>query len=243
MKKLIKRLIILGIILGVLAVGAFFVINDYVMPSYVEANELILPDVVGLNKDEAIRKLKALKLSPIEVGPRFDSRYEVDEVIFQKPYAGTNVKENRRVYIHISGGEPSVKMPQLVGKTNRDAKINLKRIGLFVRELKEVRSELPRGVIVEQEFPFEHELENGDSVNLKISIGPKLGMVRVPELIPRSEKEAVKILHRLRLKMGKRTYRASPSLLPNTIISQTPAPNSLLSIGDSVNVIISKRSR
>ena len=243
MKKLIKRLIIAAIVLGILAVGAFFGINNYIMPDYVEANELILPDVVGLDKNEAIRQLEALKLSPIEVGPRYDSRYEVDEVIFQKPYAGTNVKENRRVYIHISGGEPLIKMPQLIGKTNRDATIKLNRIGLFVRELEEVRSELPRGIIVEQEFPFEHELEKGDSVNLQISVGPQLGMVRVPELIPRSEKEAIKILHRLRLKLGTKTYRASPTLLPNTIISQTPAPNSLLSIGDSVNVIISKRSR
>ncbi len=243
MKKTIKRLIIAGIILLILMVGAFFVIDDYVMPSFVEANEFVLPSVVGLDKADAIRKLKALKLSPIEVGPRYDARYKVDEVIFQKPYAGTRVKENRRVYIHISGGEPLVKMPQLIGKTSRDATIKLSRVGLFLKELKEVRSELPAGTIVSQEFPADYELEKGDTVTLKISIGPKIGMVRVPDLIPRSIKEAKKILSRLRLRLGKRTYRASPTLLPNTIISQTPAPNSLLSIGDSVNVIISKRSR
>ncbi len=243
MKKLIKKILILGIILSVLAVGAFFGINNYLMPAVVEAHELILPSVVGLNKADAIRKLEALKLTPIEVGPRFDSRYEVDEVIFQKPYAGTNVKENRRVYIHVSGGEPIIQMPQLIGKTFRGAELNLTRIGLFVGNLEDIRSELPMGTIVEQEFAFKDELEKGDSVDLKISVGPQKGMVRVPELISKSEKEAIKILHRLRLRLGKKTYRSSPTLLPNTIISQTPALNSLLSIGDSVNVIISKRSR
>ena len=243
MKKIIKRLLISGIILGILAVGAFFGVNYYIMPAVVEANELVLPNVVGLNKLEAFRKLEALKLTPIEVGPRYDSRYEVDEVIFQKPYAGTNVKENRRVYIHISGGEPIVKMPQLIGKTFRDANLNLERIGLFVGNLEDVRSELPRGAIVQQEFEFNDKLEKGDSVDLKISVGPQKGMVRVPELIAKSEKEAVKILHRLRLRLGRKTYRSSPTLLPNTIISQTPAQNFLLSIGDSVDVIISKRNR
>lgn len=243
MKKTIKRLIIAGIILLILMVGAFFVVDDYIMPSVVEANEFVLPNVVGLDKESAIRRLKALKLSPIEIGPRYDARYKVDEVIFQKPYAGTKVKENRRIYIHVSGGEPLVKMPQLIGKTSRDAEIKLSRVGLFLKELKEVRSELPTGTIVSQEFPADHELEKGDTVTLKISIGPKIGMVRVPDLIPKSIKEARKILRRLRLRIGEMTYRSSPTLLPNTIISQTPAPDSLLSIGESVNVIISKRSR
>ncbi|MDA3860126.1 MAG: PASTA domain-containing protein, partial [Melioribacteraceae bacterium] len=239
----IKTLLILGIILGILTVGAFFGVNNYLMPSIVEANELMLPDVVGLNKEEAFRKLEALKLTPIEVGPSYDARYEIDEVIFQKPYAGTSVKENRRVYIHVSGGEPIIKMPQLVGKTLRNARLNLERIGLFVRKVENIRSELPRGTIAEQEFSIEDKLEKGDSVNLKISVGPKLGMVRVPSLIAKSEKEAVIILNRLSLRLGEKTYRSSPSLLPNTIIMHTPAQNVLLSIGDSVNVIISKRDR
>lgn len=243
MKKIIKRLVIVGIILGILAVGAFFAMNDYIMPSVVEAQELMLPDVVGLNKFDAIKKLEELKLTPVEVGPRYDSRYEVDEVIFQKPYAGTMVKENRRVYIHISGGEPVIRMPQLVGKTLRDASLNLERIGLNVRDIEEVRSELPKGTIVEQEFAFEDEIEKGDSVNLKISIGPQKGMVRVPNLIAKSEKEAVKILHKLNLKLGNKTYIAHPTLLPSTIISQTPSQDFLLSIGESVDVVLSKSKR
>jgi eukaryotic-like serine/threonine-protein kinase len=243
MKKNIKRLIIVGIILGIIAVGAFFGINDYIMPSVVEAQELILPDIVGLNKFVAIKKLEELKLTPVEVGPRYDSRYEVDEVIFQKPYAGTMVKENRRVYIHISGGEPVIRMPQLIGKTLRDASLNLERIGLNVRDIEEVRSELPKGAIVEQEFAFQDELEKGDSVNLKISVGAQKGMVRVPNLIAKSEKEAVKILHKLSLKLGNKSYISSPTLLPNTIISQTPSQDFLLSIGESVDVVISKSSR
>ena len=243
MKKIIRRLIILGIILSVLTIGSFWGVNNYLMPSLVAADELVLPNIVGMNKFDAIRTLESLNLTPIEIGPRYDANFKIDEVIFQKPYGGTKVKVNRRVYIHICGGEPLIKMPQIVGKTFRDAKVNIERIGLFVKKVNEVRSEFPKGTVVEQEFPFETELQNGDSVSLKISIGPQLGMVRVPNIIAKSEKEAVKILHKLSLKLGNKSYITSPTLLPNTIVSQTPAQNFLVSIGDSVDVVISKSSR
>jgi serine/threonine-protein kinase len=243
MKRIIKKLLIIGIILGVIAVGLFFGINNYLMPSIVAAPELVLPNVVGLDKAEAIRKLEALNLSPIEVGPRYDSRYKADEVLFQKPYAGTKVKEHRRIYIHISGGEPQIKMPQVVNKTLRDARVNIERVGLLVGEVEEIRSELPMGTVVEQEFDVEFKLEKGDSVDLKVSVGPQLGMVRVPNIIGKSIKEASKILIHQNLRLGKRTYSESPTLLPNTIISQTPSQDFLLNIGESVDVIISKSKR
>ena len=149
LKKIIKILVILAIVLGVLAIGAFFGVNNYLMPSIVEAQELVLPNVVGMNKDDAMKTLEALNLNPVEVGPRYDAKYDADEIIFQKPYAGTKVKVNRRVYIHICGGEPLIKMPQLVGKTYRDAKVNVERIGLFIKNVEEIRSEYTTGTVVE----------------------------------------------------------------------------------------------
>jgi beta-lactam-binding protein with PASTA domain len=240
MKRIIKKVAIIGLILMVLGVVAFFVMNNYIMPSIVAADEVELPNVVGLNKTEAIRRLKALGLTPREVGPRYDSRYEKDVVIFQKPYSGTTVKVNRRIYIHISSGEPLIKMPHVVNKTLRDARVNIERIGLVVGEVEEIRSEMPLGVVVEQQYLYEHKLEKGATVDLKISVGPQLGMVRVPDLIGKSVKEAGRILNRSNLKLGEKSYIASPTLLPNTIISQTPSQDFLLNIGESVDIVISK---
>lgn len=243
MKKINKTFLVSIIIIGIIAIGLFIGINNFIMPSVVEANELILPNIVGLNKNEAIKIIEDLNLTPIVVGPSYDARYKIDEVIFQKPYAGTSVKENRRVYIHICGGEPIIKMPQLVGKTYRDASVNLERIGLFVKSIEEVSSELPIGTVVGQGYSSESELEKGDSVKLQISVGAKKGMVRAPNIIAKSEKEAEKILHKLSLRLGSKSYISSPTLLPNTIISQSPNEDDLLNIGDSVNVIISKSDR
>ncbi|MCK5456456.1 MAG: PASTA domain-containing protein [Melioribacteraceae bacterium] len=240
MKTLIKKLVIIGLILIVISVGAFFGINNYIMPSIVAAEEVELPNVVGLNKTDAIRKLEALGLTPREVGPRYDSRFEKDEVIFQKPYAGTTVKVNRRIYIHISSGEPLIKMPQVVNKTLRNASVSIERIGLVVGEVEEIRSEMPMVTVVQQQYLYEHKLVKGTTVDLKVSVGPQLGMVRVPDLIGKSVKEAERILNRSNLKLGEKTYISSPTLLPNTIISQTPSQDILLNIGESVDIEISK---
>jgi len=240
MKKITKKIVFIPVTIIVLIIVFFLVVDIFIMPSIVEAPEVEMPNVLGINKDDAMKILTELNLTPIEVGPRYDSRFKENEVIFQKPYEGVMVKENRRVYIHISGGEPLIQMPKLVNKTLRDAKITLERIGLHLGEIEETRSELPNGTIVKQEFDFGFKLEKGDSVDLSISVGPQIGMIRVPSLIAKSEKEVEKILRRNNLMLGKKTYITSPTLLPNTIISQYPSQDALVSIGDSVDVVIAK---
>ena len=240
MKKLTKKILLIATIIIVLFISFFLVFDMVIMPSVVEAPEVKMPNVVGIDKEEAKIILEDLSLTAIEVGPRYDSRYKEGEVIFQKPYEGDMVKKNRRVYIHISGGEPLIQMPQLENKTLRDAELSLENIGLHVGTVEEIRSELPNGTIVEQEFDFGFKLEKGVSVDLKVSIGPQIGMVRIPNLIAKSEKEAEKILRGNNLHLGNKTYIESPTLLPNTIISQYPSQDYLVAIGDSVDVVIAK---
>ncbi|MCK5088183.1 MAG: PASTA domain-containing protein [Melioribacteraceae bacterium] len=240
MKKIIKKLLIFSSVIIILIVSSLLLLENVIMPSVVYSPEVKIPNLVGKDKYEAIAILKSVNLTPIELGPRYDERYEADQVIYQKPNAGTMVKEYRRVYIHISGGEPLVMMPQLVNRTLRDAELTIKRLGLNIRSTKDIRSELPAGVIVEQEYPDGYKLEKGDSVSLKISVGPQIGMIRVPNLIAKSEKEAERTLRRNNLKIGEKTYITSPTLLPNTVISQYPSQDFLLNIGDSVDVVIAK---
>jgi serine/threonine-protein kinase len=131
-------------------------------------------------------------------------------------------------------------MPSLLGKTVRDAKITVERLGLVIDTLLNVRSEFPAKTVVEQSINEGEFLAKGDSVTLKISIGPQVGMVRVPNLISKSLAEAERILRELSLRIGKKTYLASPNLLPNTVIDQYPSEDKLVSYGDSVDVVLTQ---
>jgi serine/threonine-protein kinase len=214
------------------------IIDNFVLPFYVDANEVKVPNIVGKHKDEAIRILKDLKLNPVIQTSRYDERFNKDFVIFQKPSPNSTVKENRRVYLTVSGGVQTVKMPFLINKTVRDAQINLERIGLILDQIEEIESEFPPNLIVEQQYPEGKELPKGTSVWIKISIGPKIGMVRVPNILGKSLGEVENILKSMSLRIGIRTYIHSSTLLPNTVVDQQPTENTLVAVGDSVNIVL-----
>ena len=229
----------IGIIAG--AILIFLLIFDYIlMPLYISGREHNIPNVIGKNKDEAIKILDDTGLNPIVQTSRFDQKYQKDHVVFQKPAPNTSVKTNRRVYLTISGGESTVKMPALISKTIRDAKINLERIGLVLGKIDSVESEFPVNLIVEQQYFNNKELAKGTTVNIKVSIGPKVGMIRVPNLLGKSLSDVEKILKENALKIGAKTFIYSSNLLPNTVVDQLPSENALLKIGDTVNVVLTQ---
>lgn len=223
------------------AILVFLLVIDYIiLPLYVSGSERQIPNVIGKQKDEAIKILEDAGLNPIVQTSRFDQKYQKDHVIFQNPSPNRTVKTNRRVYLTISGGEPQIKMPALIGKTIRDATVTLERIGLSIGKIDSIESEFPSGTIVEQQIPQGREIAKGTSVYLKLSVGPQAGMIRVPNLLGKSLFEAESMLKNNSLKLGSRTYINSPSLLPNTVVDQQPSESALIKVGDSVNVVLTQ---
>lgn len=221
-----------------LILGILIIFDTILMPLYVSGSESKVPNVIGLNKNEAINLLEKSNLVPIIQTTRYDERYGKDNVIFQKPNQGSIVKVGRRVYLTISGGEPLVRVPFIVNKTLRDAQITLERAGFKLGKIDSIESELPINTIVEQEYFQGRELPKGSSIGVKVSVGPQTGMIRAPSLLGKSLTEAEGILKKLELQIGYKTFIYSSNLLPNTIVDQQPSEGNLLKIGDSINVVI-----
>ncbi len=240
MKPFVRKILVYFAVIFMSIVAILVILDDFILPYYVSAKELKVPSVVGLNKDAAIEKLKEFDLNPIIQTSRYNEKYQKDEVIFQRPNAGTIVKVNRRIYLTVSGGEPLIKMPQLINKSIRDAIITLDRMGLKISKIDSVKSELPANTVVEQQFPEGTSLVNGDSVEIKVSVGPNIGMIRVPNILGKSLDEAERILRSNSIKLGKLTYIHSATILPNTVVDQQPSENALIQVGDSINVVITQ---
>ncbi len=240
MKNIYKKILIIPTVIIISIIILFLIIDSVIMPFVVRADEYTVPNVVGMHKEKAIELLKNSNLSPVIQTSRYDAVYEKDHVIFQKPFANTVVKENRRVYLTISGGDILVKVPFLINKTVREAKITLERAGLVLGEVSEEVSEFPPEIIFEQQFPEGRELRIGSTVNVKVSLGPQIGMIRVPNILGKSLKEAESVLKFNSLKIGLKTYIHSSTLLPNTIVDQQPSENTLVPIGDSINVVLTQ---
>ncbi|MCF8260365.1 MAG: PASTA domain-containing protein [Melioribacteraceae bacterium] len=240
MKKLLLKMIKIGFYTIIPIIGFLVIMDLVVMPWLVSSPTTIVPNVVGMSKEQALNLIVESDLNPIEEGIKFDEKFKKGDIIFQKPEAGSEVKINRRIYIWVSGGEPLITMPELEGKSIRDAKITIEKYNLIVGEIESVRSEFPADIIVEQSVPKGDNVARGTEINLKVSVGPRVGMVRVPNLLGKSRKEAETILQRNSLAVGEIYFQRSNDLLPNTVISQIPSEDAIVKVGSTVDLTIIK---
>jgi eukaryotic-like serine/threonine-protein kinase len=219
----------------------FLLLDFVILPWYVSSPEVKVPNVVGMKEDNAVEALKNAYLSPVVADTTYDEKHPVGTVILQNPKPGDVVKEGRRTYIFISGGEPIVNVPLLKGRSLRDARFSLERIGLKLGSVEEVNSPNPKDVIFDQQYAPGTPLKKGESVNVSISLGEiGSGEIVVPDLIGKSLAEAERLLQDLSLSIGKVNYQSSFSLLPNTILDQYPSKGSKIAEGGTIDLFVTK---
>jgi len=234
--RFVKRtLIILAAIL------VFLLFLDFLLlPWWVSRDETKVPKVVGMKEQEAFALLEDHDLNPVISDTTFNESLTKGTIVLQRPEEGSNVKVGRRVYLFISGGEPTVLVPMLKGKSVRDAKFSLERIGLKLGAVEQVPSSYPKNSIFDQEFVEGTPIKKGQTVGISVSSGIETGEISVPDLIGKSLMEAGKVLADSSLKVGKLNYQISFSLLPNTVIDQYPSKGNKLNKGDAVDLFVTK---
>jgi beta-lactam-binding protein with PASTA domain len=95
-------------------------------------NEITVPDLSKLTEEQVEEKLDELDLSYVLLDSvDYRNNYPKYSVVQQDPLPGAKVKEGRKVYIKInSSGFSSIKIPDLIEKTYREAVPTLKALGL-----------------------------------------------------------------------------------------------------------------
>ncbi|MGE5400810.1 MAG: PASTA domain-containing protein [Ignavibacteriales bacterium] len=233
--SLVKKILI---IIGCLAL-LIILFNYIIMPWYVSASEVKVPQVVGMSEQEAEKLISDADLEPVKGGERFNEKYPKGSIIFQKPAAGSTVKEGRRVFLFISSGIPLVKVPSLKGKYLRDAKMTLDRMELALGDTTKAESQSPANVIIDQQYYEGTQVQKGTKINVTISAGQNVG-VKIPDLLGKSLTDAEALLKSLNLNVGKVNYQPSFSLLPNTVIDQYPSKDNLVQEGASIDLFVTK---
>lgn len=226
------------IVLAVFVVLLTF-FDSVLMPWYVNKTTVAIPNVVGMKEADAITLLKSLNLEALQGDTRMDKQYPEGTVVAQNPEGQQFVKEGRRIYLTISGGEKLVVIPSFKGSTLRNAKFVLDRLGLHQGALSyAVSTEFPEGTIMSQEPPQGANVRHNGFVNFMISAGTSIDSIVVPELIGKSLTEAQKVLLEKGLSVGTITYQQSVDLLPNTVIEQVPRPLEIVTVEKYVDLII-----
>ncbi len=218
----------------------FFLFDEILMPLYVNrGGTLQVPDVTGMAFERAHQVLDSVGLEPRRGYIRSDPRHPEGTVLQQNPLAFSTVKPGRRVYLTLSGGEPFAEVPNLKGRTVRDARLKLETRGLKFGTVRYKSSaEFPANTIIEQNMPPGSEVRQGSRVGVIVSQGPTTTRIEVPMVTGKSLAEAERILRQRKLKVGKITYRESSEFLPNTVIDQYPRAGAVIDAGQSVDLYV-----
>jgi serine/threonine-protein kinase len=221
------------------AVILFLAMDALILPWIVHSrSEIAIPSVVNLPVAEAERVLVEHDLSPVNAGSTPDNRVRPGCVVYQNPPAKSVVRTGRNVYLTLSGGKETVTVPNLRGRSLRDAKITLEQKDLAVGTVSYAPSPMPEETVIAQGVPEGSTVNKKTSVPVTISSGAEAVQLDVPNIVGLSLEEAQRLLVEQRLRLGAVNYRPSSTLVPNTVISQSPGPNDKVDINTPIDVTI-----
>ena len=127
-----------------------------------------VPKVVGMKKDEAIKALEDAKLK-VEIVEETSKKVEEGYVISQDIDANTDAYAGDTVKIHVSTGVEKVTVPDVIGKSQEDAKKTLEAQGFVVSVTTSEDSSKNSGVVLKQSLDSGKSVEKGSSITITVN--------------------------------------------------------------------------
>lgn len=130
--------------------------------------QAIVPKVVGMTEEEAIKSLENAKLKYEKVEEE-NKKVEAGYVISQETEPETQVFAGDTVIIHISIGVKKASVPSVIGKGEEEAKKNITDLGLKVNIVNEEDSSKENGTVLKQSVDAGKEVEEGTTITLTVN--------------------------------------------------------------------------
>lgn len=137
------------------------------------APKIAVPNVIGLEQEEARQFLEASSLGFAVVGERHDADVPPLHVVAQTIAPGQQVDRGSVVGIILSQGPRFVSVPNVVGLPADSVEPGLKEIGLTVSR-RETWSAEPKGIVIVQDPSANTLVAEGSTVTLTVSTGARL---------------------------------------------------------------------
>jgi serine/threonine-protein kinase len=129
-----------------------------------------------------------------------------------------------------------VRVPDVVGEDVGAARRTLERRGFEV-EVDRSPSRRPQGQVTAQDPEAGRRIEEGGTVALEVSSGPRQAVV--PNVVGQPEDVAEDLIEAAGLEVGEVTEQASTEVAEDVVISQSPEAESEADVGSAVNLVVS----
>ena len=222
-------ILIVAIVLGALAVAAYFLVRTLVPPEAA----LTVPDVVGETEEDATSTLEDMGFRV-----RAERQFNPDErrgIVFeQDPEPDAPAEEGDVVVITVSRGERPVVVPSLTTLTLEEAQEAIADAGLEVGDVTKRESQEEEDVVLDQDPEPGSRVAPESPVALVVSGGP--GTVTVPDVVCDDIDEAQAEINDAGLGflvVGKQFSDTCPD---GTVAEQNPAGGTQVEQGTTVRV-------
>ena len=170
----------------------------------------------------------------------FSSAFKSGMVIDQYPSTNMKVKEGRTVRLTVVTPEKAVMVPDLIGRSERSAELDIRQVGLEIDTVyKEYNSDVPAGNVTWQYPKGGDMLSRGMGVHLTISLGVPPNFFQAPNVFGLSKKKAIVEIQKAGFSVGKVYYRQNEDLIPYTVLDQSLKPGTVLEESVIIDLTIS----
>jgi eukaryotic-like serine/threonine-protein kinase len=234
------RLILLA--LGLLVVALVSALTA--MRLAIHGHEVAVPDFVG-KSPAAARMIAEQSGLEITVERQYYSLTVPEgQILSQLPPAGSQVRRGWQVRVAESLGPQRVEIPNVMGQTERVANINIRRRGLDVGGIAQMRlPDVPEGQILSQAPPPNASGVSAPKISLLVAEPPLPQALVMPTFIGQPLGSVTQTLQDAGLRVGTVTpaatddssTTASPAGL---IVSQNPAAGEKVTVGAAVSFTV-----
>lgn len=228
-----RLLVLLVALVGVFAV--FFWMGVRVA---LRAREVEVPSLVGRNVNEATQLLADRDLTlKIDDTRRPDARVPANRIAQQDPPAGSRVRSPRSVRVWVSQGQRTATVPELIGQTERTARIRLQQDGFEVGTISHIRApEYPVDAVVAQDPPPDSKAAR---VSLLLNARGDDAVV-MPDLVGAEGTGTASALRERGFRVTITEVAPSTGVTSGAIVAHTPMAGSRVSPADSITLEVSR---
>ena len=226
------------ILIGAL-VGTFVLFAGVAMRVALRAREVQVPALAGRPVNEATQMLADLGLTlKIDDNRRVDATVPQGRILQQDPPAGVAARRPRSIRVWLSAGPRTTMAPELVGQTERTARITLQQDGIEVGSVTEFRSpDYPADAVVAQDPPPKAPAPR---VSLLLNRGEQATTFVMPDVIGIDGSRVADTLRSRGFRVTIVGSQPYPGVPPGTVVRQQPAGGFQVSQADPISLEVSR---
>ena len=220
-------------------IATFFLFAGISMRVALRAREVQVPSLVGHSANEASQALADLGLAlRIDNNRRPDTKVPAGQIMQQDPAPGVPARRQRSIRVWLSAGPRTTRIPDLVGQTERTARIRLEQDALEVGSVTEFRSpEYPADAVVAQDPPPDSAAPR---VSMLVNRGEQATTYVMPDVIGMNGDRAAEALRSSGFRVAITGSQPYPGVPPGTVVRQQPAGGFRVAQADAISLEVSR---